>query len=171
MMFLEENNEIRRNLFLEIDRLTDEQFNKIPSNGGWSPKQIFEHLVRMETVIATNIARELKNPNSPYAKKKPIGLVTNRLIRIKAPGYISPTEEYKSKLEMKKELHDSRLFLLDVYESTTKEVLRNKSFKHPIFGNIPLIQWFPFVGLHEKRHLKQLKITIKMILGDNKNLS
>ncbi|EPD53856.1 hypothetical protein HMPREF1210_00679 [Paenisporosarcina sp. HGH0030] len=162
-MFLEDNNEIRKELFQTIEGLTDEQFNKKPANDKWSPKQIFEHLVRMETVIATNIARELKNPDSPKARKKPIGLSTNRLIKVEAPGYTVPTEEYKTKMEMLKDLHESRLFLLDVYESSTKTVFKEKSFKHPIFGQVPLIQWFPFVGLHEKRHLKQLKKTIEML--------
>lgn len=162
-MFLEDNNEIRRELLQEVEGLTDEQFNKNPSNGGWSPKQIFEHLVRMETVIATNIAREIKNPGSPKVRKKPITFTTNRLVKVEAPSYVAPTDEFKSKNEIKKELHDSRLFLLNVYESTTKDVLQDKSFKHPVFGCVPLIQWFPFVGLHEKRHLKQLKKTIKML--------
>ncbi|MEK5070926.1 DinB family protein [Sporosarcina sp. FSL K6-1508] len=161
-MILGKNMVIRKELFQTIEGLTDDQFNKKPSNGGWSPKQIFEHLVRMETVIATNIAEELKNPDSPKSMSKPIVLSTNRLVKVEAPVYTAPTEEYKSKLEMKKELYDSRLFLLDVYELSTKDVLREKSFKHPIFGQVPLIQWFPFVGLHEKRHLKQLKKTIEM---------
>ncbi|MGB3260583.1 DinB family protein [Paenisporosarcina sp.] len=162
-MFLEDNNEIRKELFHTVEGLTDEQFNKKPSNDGWSAKQIFEHLVRMETVIATNIARELKNPDSPKARKKPIGFSTSRLIKVEAPGYTTPTEDYRTKLEMQKELHESRLFLLDVYESSTKTVFKEKSFKHPIFGQVPLIQWFPFVGLHEKRHLKQLKKTIEKL--------
>jgi len=162
-MFLEENNQIRKELYQAIGKLTDEQFNKIPDKGGWSAKQILEHLVKMETVIATNIARELNNPDSPKTRKKPIGLSTIRLIKVEAPGYTVPTDEYKTKLEMQKSLHESRLFLLDVYESSTKEVFREKSFKHPIFGQVPLIQWFPFVGLHEKRHMKQLKKTIKII--------
>ncbi|MET0785689.1 MAG: DinB family protein [Paenisporosarcina sp.] len=160
-MFLEKNNQIRKELFQAIEELTDEQFNKTPSNGGWSPKQIFEHLVRMETVIGTNIARELNNLDSPKARKKPIQLTTSRFIKVEAPGYTDPSEEFKSKQEMKNAIHDSRLFLLDVYESSDKEKFKNKSFKHPIFGQVPLIQWFPFVGLHEKRHLKQLKKTIK----------
>jgi len=161
LMFLENNNEIRKELFQAIEGLTNAQFNKIPSNGGWSPKQIFEHLVKMETVIATNITRELKNPDSPKSKKKPIGLSTIRLVKVEAPGYTTPTEDYKSKQEMQKELHESRLFLLNVYESSTKEVFKGKSLRHPVFGQVPLIQWFPFVGLHEKRHLKQLKKTIE----------
>jgi uncharacterized damage-inducible protein DinB len=161
-MILGKNTNIRKELFQSIEGLTDEQFNKIPSNGGWSPKQIFEHLVRMETVIATNIAKELKNPDSPKSMNKPIVLSTIRLVKAQAPGDTAPTKEYKTILEMKNALYDSRIFLLDVYESSTKEVLREKSIKHQIFGQVPLIQWFPFVGFHEKRHLKQLKKTIEM---------
>ncbi|MBE1555980.1 DinB family protein [Sporosarcina limicola] len=161
-MFLESNNKVRRELFKAIEGLTDEQFNKIPSSGGWSPKQIFEHLVCMETAIAANIAKELKNPDSPKVMKKPIILSTNRIIKVEAPKYTAPTNDYKSKDEMKQELHNSRLFLLDIFESSTKDVFREKSFKHPIFGRIPLVQWFLFVGLHEKRHLKQLRQTIEM---------
>ncbi len=162
-MFLEDNNKIRKELYLSIESLTDAQFNQVPSNGGWSAKQIIEHLIRMETVIVTNIARELKNSDSPKAKKKPIWLTTFRIMKVDAPGYTQPTEEFKTKQEMYNELHKSRLFLLDVYESSTKDVLREKSFEHPIFGKIPLLQWFSFVGLHEKRHVKQLKKTINML--------
>jgi DinB superfamily len=161
-MILGKNTVIRKELYQSIEELTDDQFNTIPSNGGWSPKQIFEHLVRMETVIATNIAQELKNPDSPKAMNKPIALSTIRFIKVEAPGYTVPTKEYKTKIEMKNALYDSRLFLLDIYESSTKDVFREKSFNHPIFGQMPLIQWFPFVGLHEKRHLKQLKKMIEM---------
>ena len=160
-MIFEKNNRIRKKIFKSIEGLTDEQFNKIPFNGGWSPKQIIEHLVRMETVIATNILKELKNPDSPKSLTKPIALSTIRIVKVKAPEYTVPTEVFKSKLEMQNELYESRLFLLDVYESSTDDELREKSMKHPIFGQVPLIQWFSFVGMHEKRHFKQLKKTIE----------
>ncbi|WP_342512146.1 DinB family protein [Sporosarcina sp. FSL K6-1522] len=161
-MIFEKNNRIRTKLFQSIEGLTDEQFNRTPSNGGWSPKQIFEHLVNMETMVATNIAKELKNPNSPKSMSKPIALITNRLLKVDAPVSTAPTETYKSKLEMQNALYESHLFLLDVYESCSKEVLRSKSCKHPVFGQVPLSQWLPLVGLHEKRHLKQLREVIEM---------
>ena len=162
-MIFENNNKVRRELFKAIEVLTDEQFNIKPENGGWSPKQILEHLALMETVIAKNIAKELKKPSSTKAIKKPIVVSTNRIIKVEAPGYTVPSDEFRTKEEMKEELHNSRLFLLDVYESLTKVDLVEKSCKHPIFGRVPLCQWFPFVGLHEKRHLKQLKLTIEEI--------
>lgn len=162
-MFLEENNKIRKEVILEIDHLSDQQFNVSPSDGEWSPKQIVEHLVKMETVIATSIAKELKKSDSIKAMKKPILLSTSRIFKVEAPGYTRPNSDFKSIIDMKRELQESRLFLLTVYESSTQDVFRKKSFKHPLFGRIPLIQWFQFVGLHEKRHLKQLRKTIKML--------
>lgn len=162
-MFLEENNNIRKEVILEIERLSNQQFNESPSEGEWSPKQIVEHLVKMEKVIASNIAKELKKPDSLKARRKPILLSTSRIFKVEAPSYTLPTNDFKSIIEMKQELHDSRLFLLNVYESSTQDTFREKSFKHPIFGRVPLIQWFQFVGLHEKRHLKQLRKTIKLL--------
>lgn len=158
----EKNNRIRKKVYQSIDGLTDEQFNQIPPNGGWSPKQIFEHLVRMETLIAKKVAEELKNPNSPKSSKKPLVFTSGRLLKVEEPADTVPTEGYKSIIEMKNELYESRLFLLDVFESTTMDVLCEKSFKHPHLGHVPLIQWFLFVGLHEKWHLKQLKKTLEM---------
>ena len=162
-MVFEGNNKMRKKILQMVQGLTDEEFNRQPANGGWSPKQILEHLSLMETLIASNVAKELKNNDSPKAMKKPISISTNRIIKVEAPERTVPSDTFKTLCEMKQELHNSRLFLLDVYDSSNKEALMSKSFKHPIFGQIPLCQWFPFVGLHEKRHLKQLKDTIESL--------
>jgi len=76
-----------------------------------------------------------------------------------------PTSEYETKEKMKALLHEARMELLSVYTSSNPNDLRSKSLKHPVFGKVPLIQWFPFVGLHEKRDLKQLEKTIEKIKG------
>ena len=66
---------------------------------------------------------------------------------------------------MKSQLHQVRMELLALYKSNNSTVLEEKSLKHPIFGQVPLIQWFEFTGLHEKRHAKQLEKTIEKIKG------
>ncbi|QFF99095.1 DinB family protein [Psychrobacillus glaciei] len=167
-MFIEKNNEIRSALFKQLERITDEQFNQKPEQDTWSPKEIMDHLVKMESTITSGIKQQLANPESPKAKKKPIQVSTLRIIKVKAPKYTVPTAEYKTKEEMKAALHQARMELLSVYQSTDKETLKNKSLKHPLFGQVPLIQWFPFVGLHEKRHGKQLEKTIEILKGHKK---
>ena len=58
--------------------------------------------------------------------------------------------------------------LLSVYQATSKETLKNKPIKRPISGQVPLIQKFSIVRLHEKRHSKQLEKTIEKIKGHKK---
>ncbi|WP_432361867.1 DinB family protein [Sporosarcina sp. UB5] len=159
-MVFEGNNKIRRKIYQTIDGLTDSEFNRTPSTGGWSPKQILEHLALMETYIASKIAGELKNPKSTKTSKKIFILSGRLLMKEELPFQTRPTNTYKTISEIKEELHNSRIYLLDVYDSSHKEQLHEKSFKHPKLGLIPLDQWFPIVGLYEKCHLKQLKKTI-----------
>ena len=164
-MFIEKNNEIRKNLFKLIDSITNEQFNEKPDEESWSPKEIVDHLVKMEQTIIKGLKKELANPESPKAKKKPIRLSTLRIVKVKAPSYIEPSSEYKRTEEMKAKLHEVRMELLSLYKSSNPSILEEKSLKHPIFGQVPLIQWFEFTGLHEKRHAKQLEKTIDKIKG------
>ncbi|MFJ8064553.1 DinB family protein [Psychrobacillus sp. NPDC096426] len=167
-MFIGKNNEIRAALFQQVDTLTDMQFNQKPHSNSWSPKEILDHLVKMEHTITKGIKAQLSNPESPNAKKKPIQLSTLRFIKVKAPRHTVPTPDYETKEKMKTLLHAARMELLTVYTSSNFIELQKKSLKHPIFGQVPLIQWFPFVGLHEKRHLKQLEKTIEIIKGHKK---
>ena len=167
-MFLEKNNQIRADLFRLIDSLTDDEFNTAPDTNTWSPKQILEHLIKLESKIIEGIKLELANPSSPKVKKKPIQLTTIRLFKVKAPKYAQPTSSFETKQVMKEELHQTRMKLLDLYAKHDFQTFQNKSLSHPAFGRVPLGQWFPFVGLHEKRHIKQLEKIIKKIKGHKK---
>ena len=164
-MFIEKMNEIRQNLFAQIDSLTNEQFNEKPDQESWSPKEIIDHLVKMEHTIIKGIKNELANPVSQSAMKKPIQLSTLRVVKVKAPAHTVPSSEYKRTEEMKAQLHQARMELLSIYKTSNLDMLKEKSLKHPIFGQVPLIQWFEFTGLHEKRHAKQLEKTIEKIKG------
>lgn len=165
-MVFAENIKVRKRILQLIEGLTDEEFNGTPSCGGWSPKQIVEHLALMECRVAINIAQELKNPESLRVFKKPISVSASPLMKAYFMEYTQPTDAHLSIPEVKEKLHDSRNFLLDIFESATLEELRCKSIKHPIFGNVPLIQWFRFVGFHEKRHLRQLKRTVEQVKSE-----
>lgn len=159
-MVFEGNNKIRRKIYQVIDGLTDEEFNRKPSAHDWSPKQILEHLALMETYIAAKIAAELKNPESLKASRKIIFLSGSLKVKGELPKATKPTDGFKTVSEMKEELHSSRIYLLDIYDGSCKDLLREKSFEHPNLGLMPLEQWFPVVGMYEKCHLKALKKTI-----------
>lgn len=162
-MFKEENAKIRAKLLKAVDGLADDQLNKKPSPEEWSPIQILDHLQLMETAIAKSIKQELASEKNEKVSKKPIQLTVSRVIKVEAPHYTVPTDEFVSLEEMKKRLNGSHNLLYEVYDSTNEEILAQKSLPHPVFGKVPLTQWFPFVGLHEKRHLKQLEKTLSKL--------
>ena len=162
-MYKEDNAKIREQILKTVEGLPDDLLNTKPAADEWSPIQILDHLQLMETAIAKNISRQLVKEKSEKAVKKPIQLTVSRMVKVDAPGHVVPTAEFVPLSEMKRKLAESRTFLDSVYDGTTAEVLEQKSMPHPVFGKVPLVQWFPFVGLHEKRHLKQLEKTLKKI--------
>lgn len=164
-MFKEENEAIRKRIFESVEGLSDEQLNTKPAQDKWSAMQILDHLHKMETVIARNISKELKEGNSKKAVKKPIQLTVSRTLKVDAPSFSVPTDEFVPLEEMKAKLAASRKQLNDLYDQASPEALAEKSLPHPVFGKVPLTQWFPFIGLHEKRHHKQLKETLSQING------
>ncbi len=156
-VFKEENDKIRKAVLDAVEGKPDTLLNRKPSADAWSPMQILDHLQLMETMIAKNVSKQLASEQKEKASKKPIGLTVSRIIKVDAPQHVVPTEEFVSLEEMKGRLAASRAFLNGVYDGAAEEMLEQKSMPHPVFGKVPLSQWFPFVGLHEKRHLKQLQ--------------
>lgn len=162
-MYQQDNEKIRKELLNAVVGLSDAELNQKPAEGEWSPMEILEHLNLIETYIAHNISKELASEHSEKAIKKPIQLTVSRLVKVDAPRQTSPSGEFIALDEMKSRLEKSRLLLDSIYDGTPLDVLENRSMKHPVFGKVPLVQWFPFIGLHEKRHLKQLEIAIEKI--------
>ncbi|ALS78801.1 DinB family protein [Planococcus sp. ANT_H30] len=165
-MFKEDNAKIRNQILQAVEGMTDEKLNQKPSAEEWSALQILDHLQLMETTVAKGVSLELKNDASEKALKKPIALTANRSFKVEAPKNVIPTNDFVTLEEMKKRLNDSHNFLYEVYGLATPEQLAQKSMDHPVFGKVPLSQWFPFVGLHEKRHFKQLEKTLRKLDGE-----
>lgn len=162
-MFKQEIEKTRQQILDLVRNVPDENLNRKPSMDEWSPIQILQHLYLMEQNVASKIAEKIKSEKSIKAGKKPIRLTTVRVMKVEAPKYLLPGEEFISYQEMEKRLASSRKLLYSVYDSAPEELLEQKSMPHPVFGNMPLVQWFSFIGLHEKRHLKQLKKTLSKI--------
>jgi uncharacterized damage-inducible protein DinB len=163
VVFKDENEKVRQAVLKAVEGVPDDVLNTKPSPNAWSPMQILDHLQLMETVIAQNVAKQLASGKREKASKKPIGLTVSRILKVDAPKHVVPTDGFVPLEEMKRRLEASRTLLEQVYEGADKEDLEQKSMQHPVFGKVPLVQWFPFVGLHEKRHLKQLEKTLKQL--------
>ncbi|WP_340373106.1 DinB family protein [Peribacillus sp. FSL E2-0218] len=154
---MNQNEKTREELLNAVNGLSDEQLNAHPEEGRWSIIQVLDHLYLMERAITKSIADKLQSDEKVPAADKPIELTVNREVKVEAPSYVVPSESFQTLQEVKDKLAESRAALVQLVDSADEKDLEEKSFPHPLFKDLSLKQWIPFVGLHEKRHLLQIE--------------
>lgn len=157
--------ETRNNLVKEIALLSDAQFNDKPDLNNWSIAQVCHHLVLVEESSVKAIAWGLKQIDSTQKERKEINLLLDRTKKREAPKVVEPDIEPFEVQQIIDMLNDSRKKLIDLLgtlEDTS--ILAEKSAKHLAFGDLPLDQWVELIGLHEQRHIEQIK-EIKSLLS------
>lgn len=151
------NEEARVELYNEVNGLSDEELNKKPADDQWSIKQVMEHLFLMEGAITKTIINQLENGEVVNADLKPIKASTNRATKVTAPNFAIPNDDFATLEELKLKLTATHQGLMKVAETAEESQLLAKGFPHPVFGQMSLKQWIPFVAYHEKRHTLQIK--------------
>ncbi|MFZ3577380.1 DinB family protein [Virgibacillus sp. DJP39] len=161
---MEFNEEARVDLYNEVNGLSDEQLNKRPADDQWSIKQIMEHLFLMEGAITKTIIEKLEDGEEVNAELKPIEASLNRTIKVQAPEFAIPNDDFATLEELKLKLTATHQGLIKVSETADEKQLESKGFPHPVFGQMSLKQWIPFIAYHEKRHTLQI-VEVKEKLG------
>ena len=154
---MENNKTAREEVFQSINGLSDEQLNEVVEKGRWTIMQVLDHLYLMEQSVVHVISDQLANGNTKTTSEKPIQFTTDRTTKVDAPSFVIPSKDFITLDEMKSKLSASREALLKVVNSVDQTLLEQRTYPHPAFGDLSLHQWIPFVGLHEKRHLAQIK--------------
>lgn len=154
---MEDNKVIREAVLRSIENLSDEQLNEQVEAGRWSIMQVLDHLYLMERAIVHTLSDQLTNGENKATVEKPIQFTTNRSTKVTAPSFATPSVDFISLEEMKSKLTKSRENLNNLIASADKTLLTQRSYPHPVFGDLSLAQWIPFIGLHEKRHLAQIE--------------
>ncbi|MBO1912452.1 DinB family protein, partial [Microvirga sp. 3-52] len=147
------NDEAREQLLIEVNSLTDEELNWIPTDNRWSIRQVMEHLYLMESSISKTIKRQLFTGVQKQTSDKPIERTTDRSLKVEAPDFAQPGEVFATLDELKSKLSKSHSQLKTIANTVPEEELAAKSYPHPVFGDMSLKQWIPFVGYHELRHI------------------
>ncbi|MFD9624599.1 DinB family protein [Peribacillus muralis] len=154
---MNENEKIREEILNTVNGLSDEQLNAHPEEGRWSIIQVLDHIYLMERAITKSIADKLKSDERVPAVDKPIQLTVNRDVKVEAPSYVVPSDSFQTLDEVKDKLAESRSAFVQLVDNADENDLEQKSFPHPLFKELSLKQWIPFVGFHEKRHLLQIE--------------
>lgn len=111
----------------------------------------------MDEIILPSLKKAVQL-ESTAAMKKNLDFVLDRTKKVISP-LPEPSTEYISKKDLLKKLTHSRTPLLEyINEIKDESVIVDKSMKHPLFGPLSIIQMIEFIGLHEKRHIEQIKV-------------
>lgn len=145
-----------------VDQIPDEEFDLTPPTGGWSYAEVYSHI--MQATLGSTIALEKCTMNSCAATNKSRSLIGLFVLtlgrfpgRVKAPAAVMErnpvkklTKEDARNLIVKCHKRIEDVFKL-VFDSNPK-----KRVKHPRMGMLNARQWFKFILIHLKHHLKQL---------------
>jgi hypothetical protein len=150
--------ESRYQLIEEVTDIDDKTFNHRPSPDTWSIAQICHHLYLTECLFTEAIANGLKDKSYKNIIQKNIYLVSDMTKKFKSPEMAIPSKEHFAMKEISNLLFESRNRLLDIiFDMDNRSVLYRKKARHPMFGDLSLVQWIDLLSLHEQRHIVQIQ--------------
>ncbi|WP_242057587.1 DinB family protein [Halobacillus yeomjeoni] len=149
--------EKRKEIIEFTEKLSEEEAHQKPAEEKWSILEILEHLYLMEEMVVYRMKQSLKQGDLQQATEKPVHKTVDRTRKVEAPESVQPKGEFESLEEAMDRLEKTREATMFLIHNKDKEVLQNRIYPHPSFGDMNLEQWVEFIGWHELRHLEQMK--------------
>lgn len=149
----------------ELSTYSNEQLNKKPADGGWSPMQVIQHLVETEH----NILKYMQKKISGDATLHKTGfkqnfrfllfqMVFRSPIKVKAPkGVSEDLPEYSDFAETMTTWENNRNDLKLFLDNLDDNLWDKKIFRHPAMGRIAMPHTMGFFDEHIRRHTKQIR--------------
>jgi hypothetical protein len=142
-----------------LDTIPDDLFNVTPPGGGWSYAEVYCHILQAD--LGSSLALEkctLSNCKPTSKGRTVVGLLMLSFgrfppIKVKAPAKIAVTKI--SKEEARNLLIKCRK-RINAVTPLIHDSSPHCKIKHPRLGMLNARQWFKFILIHSKHHLKQL---------------
>ncbi|OFY85616.1 MAG: hypothetical protein A3F72_10645 [Bacteroidetes bacterium RIFCSPLOWO2_12_FULL_35_15] len=129
-------------------------------NDTWSILQILEHICMTEKLICMLLSKpadKTAETNELFGNDKIKKMVVeNRGYKVKAPESLIPKGDIKDVKEFEKVFLQQRDLLKQEIQ-TGKITFDNRIHKHPVLGEMTIIDWLNFLIHHTQRHLEQIK--------------
>lgn len=166
----EVNTSVRTKLKQALASVAEQQANVRPDGESWSIAEVAEHVSivgnGMYRICAKLLSKaEAAGQSSDGATDLTtfgarIGEIAE--IKLEAPELVRPTgtksiEESLSSLD---ETENSFRELKPIFEKFDTDLAK---FPHPYLGDMTAVEWLAMYGLHEGRHLRQIKNILKKL--------
>ena len=144
----------------QLDAIPDEQFDITPANGGWSYAEVYSHI--LQATIGSTIAAERCANGTCGSTREGLTLVGRLALSLNYMPKVKATAE-GAKIPVKKLTKEEARNLLikcrgriDTITDKIKDAPHHSKFKHSRFGMMNAAQWFKFILVHLKHHLRQV---------------
>ena len=140
--------------------------NRPPAPGKWSAGQIMAHLILVEQASLQYLTKKLPHTTAesvPQANwrstwrlwKLCLGL---RLVRgIKAPPVVAAVPDEVSMATQQQAWVQTRSALEQLLAALPEPLLTAALYRHPLAGQISLLQMLDFLRFHQAHHLRQIR--------------
>lgn len=152
-------------LIATVEPLSSQLFSQRPSETDWSISEILHHLRLVEDRVIKELEKELAGTPQPLGilrRLVPTSIVGSRLIKVKAPRSVTPTEA-PEKAKSLAAYNQTRSQLKSLCAAQGRKRLQLTVFKHPFLGPISGFAAISFLGYHEQRHLKQIHEVLRQL--------
>lgn len=143
-----------------LDKIPEGQFNATPPGGGWSYGEVYSHILQAN--LGSFIAIERCANGTGKIDNKRLGLLAQFIFllgsfpfKFKAPEKIAAQVNNIDKEEARNLLVKLKT-KVDQMASVTGKSSSFSKIKHPRLGLLNAKQWFRFIDIHTRHHLKQL---------------
>lgn len=180
------NEAVRRKLYARVENLSDAQQTFRPTDDAWSIAEIMEHLSIIETNMVRLIGMLLSKTESaaaaanagagvqdagagasageaapptprafqPFSMDELIDTIKDK--KLDAPEQVRPSGQM-ALADSLAALRATRASLESLRPRLEAADLTVAAYPHPAWGDLNIAQWLAFIGLHEGRHLAQIK--------------
>jgi hypothetical protein len=140
-------------------------FFKRPSENEWSIAEVVQHLCLAEQHVLKDLKKSLASGPAKvgfFKKLIPMRIISWRLVRVKAPKAVSPTNT-PAMDDLMQSYDRVRVDLKQLCGEFGSNRLKEIRFKHPFLGDIDGAAAVSMVAFHEERHFKQIRDILKKL--------
>lgn len=155
-----------------LAEMPPEWLERRPGPGEWTAAEVVDHLARVEQGVARIVERRVERALAEglLSPETDEGSVLDRLAhadvagdhRAVAPEIVRPAADTGA-ADALSALEGSRAALHAALTAADGYALGQIVQPHPVLGELDLYQWVLFVGLHERRHCRQLRAIARQL--------
>lgn len=145
------------------DGLTQEQWERAPAPGKWSPAEVAEHLVLSEQAMPRLARLALEEPEvgqDPVQVAERDTEIVESMRDDTRPqtttAALTPKRQHASGPDAARAFLDARA-RTEAYVQQTTDPLRSHQFPHPAYGPLDGYQWLLMAAHHAERHVRQIE--------------